>query len=172
MNVDDRLSPRAANWGTNETLVFNLAGSGDGILQISANGGTARSVTHVDTAQGETDHRHPELLPGGEALLFTVWYDPVMNRGLDDAQIVVQTLATGERKVLVSGASPRYAASGHIVFARANALWAVPFDLNRLETTGPPLPVIEGVDVDNTGGERWTPSFGQVFVTAKVESGS
>ena len=34
---------------------------------------------------------------------------------------------------------------------RPDGLWAVPFDLDRLETTGQPLPVVEGVDVTASG---------------------
>ena len=62
-----------SSWGTDDTIVFGLSGLGDdGLLSISANGGVAELVTSTDTDQGETDHRWPELLPGGEALLFTV----------------------------------------------------------------------------------------------------
>ena len=64
----------------------------------------------------------------------------------DDAQIVVQNLETGERRVLVQGGSyARYAPTGHIVYYRAGTVMAVPFDLKRLEVTGSPFPLVEGV---------------------------
>jgi serine/threonine-protein kinase len=39
----------------------------------------------------------------------------------------------------------RYLPSGHIVYAHAGSLMAVPFDSQRLEVTGSPVPVQEGV---------------------------
>jgi serine/threonine-protein kinase len=63
-----------------------------------------------------------------------------------DASIAVQSLETGERRILVEGGTnPRYVPTGHIVFARTGWLLAVPFDLERLEVTGSPVPVLEGV---------------------------
>jgi len=39
-----------------------------------------------------------------------------------------------------------------IIFARDNALWAVPFDADRQEVTGLPVPVLEDVPVSNNSG--------------------
>ena len=64
----------------------------------------------------------------------------------DEAEIVVQPLGAGERKVVWTGGSDaRYVRSGHLVFALSSALFAIPFDLTRLETSGAPVPVIENV---------------------------
>ena len=54
--------------------------------------------------------------------------------------------------MLVDGTHPRYAPTGHIVFARADSLWAVPFDADRLEMTGAPTPVLEEVRVSGNIG--------------------
>ena len=43
------------------------------------------------------------------------------------------------------GSQPRYAPSGHLVYAQGATLMAVPFDPQRLEITGTPVPVVEGV---------------------------
>ena len=59
------------------------------------------------------------------------------------------SLETGERRVLFAGTTPRYVATGHVVFWRGNALWAAPFDSERLEALGPPTPIVEGVPSDN-----------------------
>ncbi len=64
----------------------------------------------------------------------------------DQAQIVVQLLETGERRVLIEGGrDARYLPTGHLVYAQAGTLLAVPFDLTRLEVTGGPVPIVEGV---------------------------
>jgi serine/threonine-protein kinase len=85
-------------------------------------------------------------LPGGKAVLFTVF-----SGSLENARIAVQSLETGERRMLLDGAHPRYAPTGHIVFGRVDSLWAVAFDADRLDVTSSPTPVLEGVQV-NTGG--------------------
>ena len=40
--------------------------------------------------------------------------------------------------------------SGHLVFVRGGALWAVPFDQEHLDIMGTPVPVVEGVRVDDS----------------------
>jgi serine/threonine-protein kinase len=53
---------------------------------------------------------------------------------------------TGARKSLIKDASDaRYVRTGHVVFLRKGALWAVPFDLRQLETSGAETPVRSGV---------------------------
>src|SRR5205823_14960051 len=64
----------------------------------------------------------------------------------DKARIVVQSLQSGERKTLIEGGSDaRYLPTGHIVYALGGTLFAVPFNLRRLEVTGGPTPILEGV---------------------------
>ena len=47
----------------------------------------------------------------------------------------------GIRRVLIEGGTmPEYLDSGHLVFKRADALMAVPFDLRTLQVTGTALP--------------------------------
>ncbi|MBI4472059.1 MAG: PD40 domain-containing protein, partial [Acidobacteria bacterium] len=62
------------------------------------------------------------------------------------ARIVAQSLATGERKILVqAGSDALYTPTGHIVYALRNVLFAVPFDANELRVTGGPVPIVEGI---------------------------
>jgi serine/threonine-protein kinase len=90
----------------------------------------------------------PTVLPGGKALLFT----SVTGSRRDATHIEALSLATGARRVVVEpGTFPLYAPSGHLVFAREGALLAAPFDLDRLEVTGPAGRVIEDLAVDLTG---------------------
>jgi serine/threonine-protein kinase len=60
-------------------------------------------------------------------------------------KVVTQSLKTGERKELFAGDTGRYLPTGHILYASENNLLAVPFDPDRLEVTGGPVPVVEGV---------------------------
>jgi hypothetical protein len=66
------------------------------------------------------------LLPGNTAVIFTSWTGPAP----DEKHIAVQRLATGERRVRVPGGdTARYAMSGHIVYPRADELFALALDL-------------------------------------------
>ena len=71
----------------------------------------------------------------------------------DDATLVVQPLPSGERKIVQRGGSyGRYLASGHIVYLHDAKIFAVPFDLERLEATDPPFLALDGVSSNPNGG--------------------
>ena len=145
--------PVGASWGSDGTIVFT-PGDFSGLFRVSANGGTPQVVTTPDPGKGESSHRWPDVLPGGKAILFTIWTDGT----LDNAEIAVVSPEAAEQRVLVEGGSfARYVPTGHLVYARQGALLAVPFNLASLEVTGTPIPVLDGVFTD----PRWgTASFG------------
>ena len=127
-----------ASWGKDGTIVFAHAADG-GLFRVSAAGGDPEPLTMLE--EGEQAHRWPEILPGGEAVLFTV----VKGSGSADTEIVALNLASGDRTPLIPGGSnPHYAPTGHIVYGVDGTLRAVPFDLSRLAVTGDPRPVLEG----------------------------
>ncbi len=85
------------------------------------------------------------MLPGGQHVLFTLATGTALNRW-DTAHIVVQSIATGERKTIIQGGSDaRYLPTGHLVYAVGGSVFAVAFDAQRLEVTGSPVPMVEGV---------------------------
>ena len=113
-----------------------------GIMRVSANGGTPEVL--VSVKDGEQVYG-PQMLPGGDTVLFTLATGAAADRW-DKAQIVTQSLRTGERKTLVDGGSDgRYVPTGHLVYALRGIVFAVPMDLRRLEVIGGPVPIIEGV---------------------------
>ena len=128
-----------ASWGEDNMIVF---GRPEGILRVSANGGTP--ILIVEAQEGEQVYG-PQVLPGGEWVLFTTTTVAGTNRW-DEAQIVVQSLESGERKILWEGGSDaRYVPTGHLVYALEGVLLALPFDLNNLAVSGGPVPMVEGV---------------------------
>ena len=132
-----------ASWGADDQI---LIGSNSGLTIIPAAGGAAREPTQVDAKKGETSHRWPVFLPGGEAVIYTRW----TQGGIDEAAIEVVTLATGERHVVVErGSGALYTPTGHIVFARDGGLMAASFDPNKQELTGPAVRVIDKVLVQS-----------------------
>jgi Tol biopolymer transport system component len=130
-----------ASWGPDNRIVF---GQGPlGIFEVSAEGGTPRSLATPDGARGERSFHGPQLLPGNQWLLFTLL---ATGRNWNDASIVIQPVAGGERRIVATGGSDaRYLSSGHIVFGRANALMAVPFSLARMQSDGAPVQVLDRV---------------------------
>ena len=139
-------APIQLDWGANDTIVFGSTQDGYGLMQVAASGGTASPLTTLPA--DEVDHRHPDALPGGEAVLFSAWRS---GADIESAQIVAQIVSTGERRTIIAGSAPRFVTSGHLVFAREDGLWAVPFSPARLEVTGPAVRVLEGVRTSNTG---------------------
>jgi serine/threonine-protein kinase len=130
-------------WAPDGTLIINR-GAGRGLGRVSANGGPVESLTVPDAHTHEKSHRYPQLLPGGRAVLFTIARSDVTSH--DDARLAVLSLDTGKWKTVHEGGSlARYAPSGHLVYVRAGALFAAPFDLERLETAGPAVPVVDEI---------------------------
>jgi Tol biopolymer transport system component len=112
-----------------------------GIFRVSENGGTPELLVSVEKnefAQGA------QLLPDGQSLLYTVTTDIAQ---WEKGKIFVRSLQPGSvPKLLIDGgADARYVSTGHIVYAYLGNLFAVPFDLKRLQVTGGQVPILEGV---------------------------
>jgi serine/threonine-protein kinase len=122
-----------------------------GIVRIRDSGGDTEAVTTLDVATGERSHRFASLLPGGDALIYTVAFEGIDN--YDDARIDLWDIRTGQKKTIIEGGtSATYSPSGHIVYARNGTLMAVPFDLQRREVTGTAFEVQDGVMMSGTTG--------------------
>jgi serine/threonine-protein kinase len=135
-----------ADWVDEKTVIVSLANSG--LYRMPASGGTLEPVTQLDKARGEVAHQRPSVLPDGRAVLFSVgvgnWHDN---------HIEVVSLETGARHTIVEEASEaQYAASGHVVFGRDDTLFAVPFDLEKLQVVGSAVPVLTPVQMDEGSG--------------------
>jgi serine/threonine-protein kinase len=134
---------RGATWGDDGTIIFATVAPATGLQRVSSEGGEPTILTKPNRERGENDHLWPQLLPGGQAVLFTI--TPTTG-GVDASQLAVLDLSTGTQKVLMRGASQaQYVSSGHLVYVATGALVAVAFDLGRLETTGSALPVVSPV---------------------------
>ena len=133
-------------WGEDDSIVIS-EGYPSALLRVHASTGAVEEATTLDTGRGEVAHYWPELLPGGKAFLYTAVIMPSERR-----DIVGKFLDSEESRLLIeNGASPQYVRTGHIVFAREGALFAVGFDAERLEVTAEPFPVIEDVEINVYG---------------------
>ncbi len=153
-----------ASWGANDTLIFSRAQLG--LWRVSALGGKPEVIVAPDVGKGELKYVLPRILPGDRTVIFTVTHTPLPT--WDDTEIVAQSLATGERKVLVQRAADgRYLPSGHLAYLRRGTLMAVPFDLDRLEATGGAVALIDNVmQAANELTDNFDSGAGQFSVSA------
>jgi serine/threonine-protein kinase len=138
------LNNRGGAWSENGVIVFSPDRERASLWQVPSSGGEAKPL--IALAEGETTQRWPQLLRGGAAVLFTGNSRP---DGFEEANVVVQVLPNGPRKTVVPGAYyGRYLSSGHLLYGHNGSVFAAPFDLDRLELTGPPIRVLEGAFVN------------------------
>jgi serine/threonine-protein kinase len=133
-------------WDEQGRIFFGQAGP-YGLSWVQARGG----VPEAFAALGDyKDLDYPNVLPGGQWVLFTA---DAKEGDWSGSDIVAQKIATGERKVVLKGGTfARYLPTGHLVFARRGALYAVAFDVKRLEAIGRVVPVVQDVATDETSG--------------------
>ena len=142
------LGNRGASWGQNDLIVFGRNTPGGSLMQVSAAGGEA---TTLFTPDDQRRPWYPQILPGGEAVLFTL-----SEEAPDSGELHLLILGTGEHRTVVPSAVAGHVLdTGHLVFLRSGSLWAVPFDRDRLELVGNPVPVVEGVRVENRGNVQF-----------------
>src|SRR5262249_16978701 len=108
-------------------------------------------VTLIKVKDGDFA-QSPQRLPGGDWILFTLRPNGVQD--WNQAQIVAQSLKTGERRILINvGRDARYVLTGHLVYALNRVLYAVRFDAAAVQVVGGPVSLVEGVsDAINVTG--------------------
>jgi len=146
LTIADASSGRGGTWGPNDVIVFSPTSIG-GLMRVSAAGGPVDTVSVMVGDSGETSHRLPEFLPDGEAVVFTIQYGSRYNLA------VVSLRDRAVRRLLEQGTRPRYATTGHLLYASpTGALLAVPFDARRRAVTGAPVSLLEGILLKITSG--------------------
>jgi serine/threonine-protein kinase len=130
--------PVSGSWAVDDTIFFTRVWSG-GLWKISAKGGEPIRVTTPDTT--EFGHWSPVVLPGNEALLFTIW-----STSLRDIRVAVLSRKTGKWHTLVNGAAnAKYTHTGHLLYVQSGTLIAAPFDLGSLKVGDPQVPIIQDI---------------------------
>ena len=140
----DFVSGVSLAWGEKGVL-FTRGGA---LWQVAAAGGEARTLTSLDASRDEVSHTDPIVLPGGGTVLFTC-----LTRAMGTERIESISVEGGARSVVVERATtPVWSPTGHLLFAREGAVWAVPFDPDAAAVRGTAVPVIPSGVVGNV---RW-----------------
>ncbi|BCS32379.1 hypothetical protein TBR22_A15890 [Luteitalea sp. TBR-22] len=157
----DAPSGRGGSWTADDTIVFGPSGGEKvQLLRVPAAGGTP--TVFGTLGEGATTQRWPQVLPGGAAVLYT---EHSATSAFDGANLVVAPVPAdaaakaGPAKIVVQRAYyGRYVPSGlaaptrgerargHLLYIQQGTLFAVPFDPVRLETLGPAVPAITGLE--------------------------
>jgi len=126
-------------WGEDGFVVVQ-AGSAGNLVRIPETGGALTSVT--ERGNGDLRHRFPQVLPGGNALLYSV-------AGTEPGIYAVPIGSTQSRRLIPGAVYARYLptseSTGHIVYVIDGAMFAVPFDPRSLTLLGDAVPVLDGV---------------------------
>jgi len=121
-------------WSPSE-IVYTRGGA---LWSVPSQGGTARQLTVLDAARHEVLHGDPALLPGGHTVLFS---SLTTESGTERIEAV--SLDGRKRSVVIERAiTPVWSPTGHLLFGRDGAVWAVAFDPDSATVSGAAVPVI------------------------------
>jgi serine/threonine-protein kinase len=137
---------RGGAWGDGGSIVFTPSTT-EPLYLVSSAGGEARQLTTLDTTSADISHRWPHMLPGSAAAIFAIY-----NGTTEETELAAVSIETGEiTRLQLRGLNATYTATGHLVYGTADgSLVAVPFDVDRLQATGAPVSLLEGVMVRNS----------------------
>ncbi len=131
-------------WSPDGSILFAWS-INTGIRRVASGGGIPEKLLTPDSSKGEHAYAWPQILPDRKSILMVVRVGRDFG-DISNSNVVVHSLATGKRRVLVSNAAfARYVPPGYLLFVRGTSLLAARCDPGRWELTGPAIPVIENV---------------------------
>lgn len=132
-------------WSDDGMIFFTRDGV---VFRVPAAGGKAAAFT---SPIENVVQQHVSALPDGQGLVLTGFMGTPAQ-----ARIFAVGPDGGEPKEVVAGVMARYSDTGHLVYTTAaGTLWAAPFDTQRLQLTGPPVALVEGVAVDQVATSQF-----------------
>jgi serine/threonine-protein kinase len=136
VSVCDAPSGRGASWGDDGNIVAALDQQA-GLSEVPPEGGKVVPLTSLNLERGEFTHRWPQILPGSNAVLFSV---SVIYGNWNDADIMVVSRKDHKAKNLLvhAGMYPRFVPGGYLMYANKGVLFAVRFDPGSLQVQGSP----------------------------------
>ncbi len=163
---------RGGAWSPDGNTIVFSAGGPQRLYQVPFQGGTSRLLFEPEESEQQQDFGSPHFLPkeaGSRGVLFVI-------REQREDRLVLQNLDSGRREVLALGSRPFYSPTGHIVYQTAVGLWALPFSVETLTTTGEPFPIKENASYPSVAGDgtllyRWAEQTGPKQLIWRDRSG-
>jgi serine/threonine protein kinase len=151
---------RGASWAADDTILISTLNSE--VTRVASSGGAVTKVTHLDESRKETSHQWPHFLPDGRYFLYLI------RSGVSEYQgIYVGSLDGKTKKLLLPMDSKAfYLPPGYLVYSEGGMLLAHPFDAGRLELSGQPVAVAEGVGHSLRGNDAFSVSASGVIAYA------
>jgi Tol biopolymer transport system component len=145
LTLTDAPSGRGGSWNRDGVIIFAPSTTNDTpMLRVSSAGGASTSVTGI---QGS----FPWFLPDGLHFVYQSGGLLARQPGGNQPEIRIGGLDGSSSKALGRGSNALYS-QGHILFVREATLMALPFDPDRLASTGEAVPVAERIQgVLNSG---------------------
>ena len=168
LTLTDSANTTGGDWGSDGYIYVE---SDSGISRIRSTGGSLEQV-YKFSRKNEIGAEWPSVLPGARGLVFRVRR---AGQPPSDFDIMAMKLPDGEARAITRGVFARYAASGHLLVVTADGkLLAVPFDPDKLQLTGPPLALREGIGVraGGFGVDLTLSGTGTMFYTTGGSVGS
>ncbi len=122
-----------------DSIIFT---SRNRLFEVSARGGEPELFLEAEAQEEGQALVTPMFATTGEGAVALLY---VQGTTVADAQIVAFDPSSGRREPLLPGGLPTFAPSGHLVYDRLNprGIWAVPFSVGMMKTTGEPFPISE-----------------------------
>ncbi|MGH7511298.1 MAG: protein kinase domain-containing protein, partial [Gemmatimonadales bacterium] len=142
----DKANTTSSDWGADGYVYFEVD---SGLARMRASGGSVEPVYKISPERKEIATEWVSVLPGASGVLFRLRH---AGQGPADFEIMAMALPHGTPHTLIRGIFARYSPTGHILVITADGkLIAIPFDLKKLELTGPPIALLEGIGVRANG---------------------
>ena len=140
----DAAGARGGAWNERGDILFSRTWGG--VQRVSSAGGAPSEVTKLDPSRRELSHRWAYFLPDGRHFV----YLGANFRGgsAEAASVYLGALGSTESKILFRARSNVTYIPGYLLFVRNRLLMAQPFDVDRLEIRGEPIPIAEQVQYD------------------------
>ncbi|MGN6392550.1 MAG: protein kinase domain-containing protein, partial [Gemmatimonadales bacterium] len=145
ITLTDKANTSSGFWAEDGYIYFEVD---SGVARIRATGGETEPVYKIDAKQKEIATEYVHILPGATGALFRLRH---AGQGPADFEIMATRLPHGPAKHLVRGVFATYAGGYLLVVTADGKLIGLPFDLKKLEITGGPIALLEGLGVRNNG---------------------
>jgi len=144
VTICDAPNGRGGTWNNEGVILFSPRFDLVGIYRVSAAGGEAIPLTHIDSSRNETNHRWPHFLPDGKHFIYTT--QARIRSAEYYGAMYVSSLDSSVDKLLVKVSSNMAYSGGYLLYARQGSVVAQPFDLGKYEFSADAVPIAEKVE--------------------------